>query len=287
MRPSGSSPWCRKSRCPDIRRKLSPPILSWAARTRKRCRARTGGVSPFLLNTDDKTIAFMQNVLTEVMALFPSPWIHVGGDEAVKTQWKANAAIQAKMKSLNLKTEDELQSWFIRQMDAFLTSHGRRLIGWDEILQGGLAPNAAVMSWQGTKGAIAAAQAGHDAVLADSGFTYLDHYQSRDTKNEPLAIGGFLPLDRVYGWEPMPSALEPAQQARILGLQGQLWTEYLPDPKTVEYMAFPRISALAEVAWTPAALKNLDDFKVRVAIELERLKIQGVNYRPLDPPVAK
>lgn len=240
------------------------------------------GVSPYLLNTDDATIAFMQDVLSETMALFPGPWIHVGGDEAVKTQWKANPKIQAKMTSLDLKTEDELQSWFIRQMDTFLTSHGRRLIGWDEILQGGLAQNATVMSWQGTNGAIAAARAGHDAVLADNGFTYLDHYQSRDQKNEPLAIGGFLPLERVYGWEPMPAALEPEFQKHILGLQGQLWTEYLPDPKAVEYMAFPRISALAEVGWTPAGKRNLDDFKTRLATELERLRVQDVNFRPLD-----
>jgi hexosaminidase len=240
------------------------------------------GVSPYLLNTDDSTIAFMQDVLSETMALFPGPWIHVGGDEAVKTQWKANPKIQAKMKSLDLKTEDELQSWFIRQMDTFLTSHGRRLIGWDEILQGGLAQNATVMSWQGTKGAIAAAQSGHDAVLADNGYTYFDAYQTRDHTNEPLAIGGFIPLEKVYGWEPMPVALEPQFQKHILGLQGQLWTEYLPDPKAIEYMAFPRISALAEVGWTPAVRRNLDDFKSRLITQLERLKIQDVNYRPLD-----
>jgi hexosaminidase len=206
----------------------------------------------------------------------------VGGDEAVKTQWKANPKIQAKMQSLGLKTEDELQSWFIRQMDTFLTSHGRRLIGWDEILQGGLAQNATVMSWQGTKGAIAAAQSGHDAVLADNGYTYFDAYQTRDHTNEPLAIGGFIPLEKVYNWEPMPATLEPQFRKHILGMQGQLWTEYLPDPKAIEYMAFPRISALAEVAWTPAARRNLDDFKSRLVTQLERLKIQDVNYRPLD-----
>jgi len=245
------------------------------------------GVSPYLLNPDDQTVKFMQDVLTEVMALFPSPWIHVGGDEAVKTQWKANPEIEAKIETLGLKNEDELQSWFIRQMDSFLTSHGRRLIGWDEILQGGLAENATVMSWQGTNGAIAAARSGHDAVLADSGFTYLDHYQSRDTKNEPLAIGGFLPLERVYGWEPMPAALEPEFQKHILGLQGQLWTEYLPDPKAVEYMAFPRISALAEAGWTPGDRRNFDDFRSRLIVELDRLGIQDVNYRRLDPAAAR
>jgi hexosaminidase len=237
------------------------------------------GVSQYLLNAEPATITFMQNVLGEVLDLFPSPWIHVGGDEATKEQWKASAAVQARIAALNLKDESALQSWFIGQMDSYLTSHGRRLIGWDEILQGGLAANATVMSWQGVNGAIAAARAGHDAVLAPNGTTYFDHYQSRDTANEPLAIGGFLPLDQVYNWEPMPPALEPEFQSHILGVQAQLWTEYLPDPKAVEYMAFPRLSALAEVAWSPAASKNVDDFHTRLAAHLARLSAMDVNFR--------
>jgi hexosaminidase len=241
------------------------------------------GVSPYLLNADETTITFMQNVLGEVLALFPSPWIHVGGDEATKEQWKASPAIQARIAALGLKNEDELQSWFIGRMDRYLTSHGRRLIGWDEILQGGLAPNATVMSWQGVNGAIAAARAGHDAVLTPGATTYFDHYQSRDTAHEPLAIGGFLPLDTVYTWEPMPPALELPFQAHILGVQGQLWTEYLPDPKAVEYMAYPRMSALAEVAWTSAADRQLADFHARLSTHLERLRALDVAFRPLDP----
>jgi len=237
------------------------------------------GVSPYLLNADDSTIAFMQNVLGEVLQLFPSPWIHIGGDEATKEQWKASAEIQARIAALGLKNEDELQSWFIGRMDAYLTSHGRRLIGWDEILQGGLAEHAAVMSWQGVNGAIAAARAGHDAVLTPGATTYFDHYQSRDTAHEPLAIGGFLPLDTVYTWEPMPAALEPQFQVHILGVQGQLWTEYLPDPKAVEYMAYPRMSALAEVAWTPTAARHVEDFHARLAAHLERLEALDVNFR--------
>ena len=241
------------------------------------------GVSPYLLNADDSTITFMQHVLGEVLQLFPSPWIHIGGDEATKEQWRASAEIQARIAALGLKNEDELQSWFISRMDAYLTSHGRRLVGWDEILQGGLAAHATVMSWQGVNGAIAAARAGHDAVLAPGATTYFDHYQSRDTTHEPLAISGFLPLDTVYAWEPMPAALEPPFQDHILGVQGQLWTEYLPDPKAVEYMAYPRMSALAEVAWTPAAARHVEDFRARLAVHLERLIALDVGFRPPFP----
>ena len=237
------------------------------------------GVSAYLLNPNERTIAFMQDVLAETLDLFPGPWIHIGGDEAVKTQWKANPQIQARIKELGLKDENELQSWFIRQMDTFLTSHGRRLIGWDEILDGGLAPNATVMSWQGINGAIASARAKHDAVLTPNGWTYFDAYQSRDTAKEPLAIGGFTPLDKVYTWEPMPAQLEPEFQKYILGVQGQLWSEYLPDPKQVEYMAYPRMTALAEVAWTPTSQRKLDEFLPRLAVHLERLGILDVNFR--------
>jgi hexosaminidase len=240
------------------------------------------GISPFLLNADASTIAFMQNVLEEVLTLFPSPWIHVGGDEAVKTQWKASPRIQERIKELGLKNEEELQSWFIRQMDTFLTKKGRRLIGWDEILEGGLAENATVMSWRGIEGAVTAARAGHDAVLTPTSHTYFDYYQVKDTTREPLAIGGFLPLDKVYTWEPMPESIEPQFQKHILGVQGQLWSEYLPGPKAVEYMAYPRLTALAEVAWTPTALRQFDEFRSRLAVHLERLRILDVNFRPLD-----
>ena len=239
------------------------------------------GVSPYLLNADDSTITFMQNVLGEVLQLFPGPWIHIGGDEATKEQWKASTEIQARIAALGLTNEADLQGWFISRMDAYLTSHGRRLVGWDEILQGGLAAHATVMSWQGVNGAVAAARAGHDAVLTPSATTYFDHYQSRDTAHEPLAIGGFLPLDTVYTWEPIPPALEPQFASHILGIQGQLWTEYLPDPKAVEYMAYPRMSALAEVAWTPAAARHVDDFHARLAVHLERLTALDVRFRPL------
>jgi hexosaminidase len=253
------------------------------------------GVTPHILNPSDTTIRFMQDVLTEVLALFPGPFIHVGGDEAIKPEWKASARAQAKIKELGItpsnpadprdvRAENELQSWFITQMDKFLASHGRRLVGWDEILEGGLAPNAVVMSWRGTEGGIAAARARHDVVMTPGSHTYLDHYQSRDTQREPLAIGGFTPVDSVYAYEPIPPTLEPEFAKHILGAQGQVWTEYIEGPKNVEYMAYPRIPALAETTWTPRERKDFADFRARLTTHLERLNALDVNYRPPAAP---
>ena len=240
------------------------------------------GVSEYILNPEPHTIQFMQSVLAEVLELFPGPWIHIGGDEAVKTQWQQNPRIQARMKSLGLENEQELQSWFIQQMDAFLTSRGRRLIGWDEILEGGLAENATVMAWRGVGAAVEAARSRHDAVLTPTSHTYFDYYQADATAGEPLAIGGFLPLEKVYTWEPMPAGLEPEFQAHILGVQGQLWTEYMPNTRQVEYMGFPRLSALAEVAWTPEPRRELEDFRARLGPHLDRLRALDVTFRPPD-----
>ena len=239
------------------------------------------GVDQNILNPGDATVRFYQNVLTEVMGLFPGRWIHIGGDEAPKTQWIASPLAQARIRELGLKNEDELQSWFTHRMDEFLTAHGRRLVGWDEILEGGLAPNAVVMSWRGVDGGIAAAQAGHDVVMAPGSHTYFDHYQSADTVAEPLAIGGYLPLDTVYSFEPVPPALTADEARYVLGAQGQLWTEYIPDPKRAEYMVFPRACALAEVLWTPRAGRDFADFTRRLTTHLERLAILDVNYRPI------
>jgi hexosaminidase len=243
------------------------------------------GISPYILNADDATVSFMQDVLKEVMALFPGQYIHVGGDEAEKSQWKASPQIQARIKELGLKDESALQSWFIGQMDAFLTKNGRRLIGWDEILEGGLAANATVMSWRGTEGGIAAAKANHDVVMTPGSHTYLDHYQSLNTKAEPLAIGGYLPIDTVYSFEPVPAALSPAEATHILGAQAQLWTEYIRDPKELEYMAYPRLSALAEALWTPQARRDFPDFMQRLSVHLERLQAMDVKYRKPDAVV--
>lgn len=241
------------------------------------------GVDQNILNPGEPTIRFYQNVLTEVMALFPGHWIHIGGDEAPKAQWKASALAQTRIRELGLKDEDELQSYFTRRMDEFLTAHGRSLVGWDEILQGGLAPNATVMSWRGTDGGIAAARAGHDVVMAPGSHTYFDHYQSTDTTREPLAIGGYLPLDTVYAYEPVPAELTVNEARHVLGAQGQVWTEYIPDPKHVEYMAFPRACALAEVLWTPRDERDYSDFLRRLAVHLGRLSVLDVNYRALAP----
>ena len=253
------------------------------------------GVTPHILNPSDTTIAFMQDVLTEVMALFPGEFIHIGGDEAIKPEWKSSPRAQAKIKALGIapddpnnprdfRAEDALQSWFTTQMDRFLTAHGRRLVGWDEILEGGLAPNAVVMSWRGTAGGLAAARAGHDVIMAPDGNTYFDKYQSRNIATEPLAIGGFLPLDSVYAYEPVPAELEPQFASHILGAQGQIWTEYIKGPKNVEYMAFPREAALAEVLWTPKPRRDFGDFSSRLPAELRRLEALDVNYRPVTKP---
>ena len=236
------------------------------------------GVNPNILNAEPRTIAFMQDVLSEVLDLFPSRFIHVGGDEAIKTQWQASPRIQARIRELGLKNEEELQSWFIRQMDAYLTARGRRLIGWDEILEGGLAPGATVMSWRGVRGGIAAARAGHDVVMTPTTHTYFDYHQSQNRETDP-PIGNLLVLDSVYAYEPIPAGLEPQFTKHVLGTQGQLWSEYMPNPRQVEYMAFPRMIALAEVAWTPRERKDFADFRRRLDVHLRRLDGLQVNYR--------
>ena len=242
------------------------------------------GVNPNIFNAEETTVRFLQDVLTEVIALFPGKYIHIGGDEAVKDQWIASARAQQLIRERGLKDEHELQSWFIHQMDSFLTARGRSLVGWDEILEGGLAPNATVMSWRGMEGGIAAALAGHDVIMTPTSNTYFDYYQSPDRATEPMAIGGMLPLDTVYAFEPVPAALTPEQAAHILGTQGQIWTEYQRTPKHVEYMVFPRLLALAEVAWTPRNLKNFADFRARLAKHEARLSILDVNYRSIANP---
>ena len=245
--------------------------------------AKTWGIFSDILNAEPSTVQFMQNVLSEVLEIFPSRYIHIGGDEADKAKWKVNPRIQARIKELGLADEHELQSWFIRQMDTFLTKRNRRLIGWDEILEGGLAENAVVMSWRGTKGGIEAARAQHDVVMTPTTHVYLDYYQSKDQNAEPLAIGGFVPLETVYSFEPVPSELEPQYVKHVLGGQANVWTEYMPNPKKVEYMAFPRLTALAEVVWTPKEKKDYANFLVRLREHVTRLRALDVNFRPLDP----
>ncbi len=239
----------------------------------------TWGIREDVFNVDESTLTFLQNVLEEVLALFPSEFIHIGGDECPKKQWRESPQAQARIRELGLANEEELQSYFIRRMDTFLTQEGRRLVGWDEILEGGLAPNATVMSWRGERGGIAAAKAGHDVIMAPNKYTYLDYYQSEDREQEPLAIGNYLPLEQVYHYEPIPAALSREAARHVLGAQGQLWTEYIPDYQHVEYMAFPRLCALAEVVWTPPNRKDYPEFSSRLAHHLKRLDVLDVNFR--------
>jgi hexosaminidase len=238
------------------------------------------GVSKNIFNVDEKTFRFLEDILSEVLEIFPSQYIHVGGDEVPPDQWKASPQVQARMKELGLKNESELHTWFIGRINKFLKSRGRILVGWDDIIEGGMTPGAVVMSWRGEKGGIEAAQHGHDVVMTPNNKTYFDYYQVKDPK-EPLAIGGLVTLENVYKYEPVPPQLSPEEAKHILGTQGQLWSEYLPTPERMQYMAFPRMCALAEVAWTPAKRRDYGDFLQRLPAHLERLKAMGVNYRPL------
>jgi hexosaminidase len=246
------------------------------------------GVFEEVYNVDDRTLDFVKDVLTEVLAIFPSRFIHIGGDEVPKKQWKESPAAQARMKQLGLENEDQLQSWFVKQIDTWLAARGRRLIGWDEILEGGLAPGATVMSWRGTKGGIAAARAGHDVVMAPEQPTYFDHYQvPPETPLEPPAHRGLNTLESVYAYEPVPTELTAAEAQHVLGAQAQLWTEYMPTPQQVEYQAWPRLCAMSEVLWSPRAARDFDRFRARLVAHLARLKLLDVNFRPLDGPFPK
>lgn len=230
---------------------------------------------------NDRVFKLLEDVLDEVLELFPSEYLHIGGDECPKDRWKECDACQARIKSEGLADEHELQSYFITRMEKYLNARGRQIIGWDEILEGGLAPNAAVMSWRGIEGGIEAANAGHNVVMTPTSHCYFDYYQSEDKDAEPEAIGGFLPLEQVYALDPVPEELSEDKRKFILGVQAAVWTEYIRTPKEAEYMSFPRLCALAEVAWTPNEMKDRDDFRARLDAMLRRLDIMGVNYRKL------
>ncbi|WP_294238669.1 family 20 glycosylhydrolase [uncultured Chryseobacterium sp.] len=225
----------------------------------------------------EETFTFLENVLNEVMQLFPSQYIHIGGDECPKTRWKECAHCQELIKKYNLKDEHGLQSYFIQRIEKYVNSKGRKIIGWDEILEGGLAPNAAVMSWTGIKGGVEAAKSGHFAVMTPGAYCYFDHYQG-DPATEPNAFGGFTPLDKVYSYQPVPEELNVTQSKYILGVQANLWTEYILDFKQVQYMIFPRMLALSEVAWGTSDAKNYKEFERRVINEFETLDKMSVHY---------
>ena len=226
---------------------------------------------------NDDTFEFLEDVLTEVIELFPSQYIHIGGDECPKTRWKECPKCQARIQEEGLADEYELQSYFIRRIENFLLSKGRNIIGWDEILEGGLAPQATVMSWRGVRGGIEAAQMGHDVIMTPTSHCYFDYYQA-DPENEPLAIGGYLPLRRVYEFNPIPLDLTEEQAKHVMGGQGNVWTEYMKTSDHVEYMAFPRAIALAEVLWTPNRKHNFEDFTQRLNHHFKRLDALNVNY---------
>ena len=240
-----------------------------------------GGYPDVFCAGQDKTFEFLKDVLEEVMDLFPSRYIHVGGDEVSKDRWLSCPRCRARMQLEGLKDGNQLQSYFIRRMDSFLTTRGRRLIGWDAILEGGLAEHATVMSWRGRQPGVDAAKAGHDVVMAPSDYCYLDHYQG-DPKSEPPAVGGFLPLRQTYAFDPVPASLKPNETKHVLGLQGNLWTEYVDSEARAEYMFFPRAIALAEVGWTNPANRDYNDFINRLPGILKIFDADGVRYRPLE-----
>jgi hexosaminidase len=233
------------------------------------------GVHSYILNVDESTFAFMQDVLDEVMQLFPGTWIHVGGDEAVKDQWKASARVQARMRELGLANEEALQDWFIARLQKYLAAHGRTLIGWDEILEGGLPPDATVMSWRGVKGGVDAARLGHDVVMAPSPDLYLDHLQS-DAADEPSGRPDLRTLADIYAFEPTPADMDAVAAEHVLGAQANLWTEHMRTPALVEHAAFPRLAALAEVLWSPASTHDWNGFVARLVPQMDRYRVAGI-----------
>jgi hexosaminidase len=226
---------------------------------------------------NDATFIFLTDIIEEAMPLFESEYFHIGGDECPKGRWEKCPKCQARMKKENLKDEHELQSWFIGKMEKVLLKHNKKMIGWDEILEGGLAPSATVMSWRGEKGGTDAANMGHDVIMTPGGWLYLDHYQG-DQKVEPLAIGGYTTLEKTYSYEPVPEGLDKDKANHILGAQANIWAEYLYAPEQAEYMTYPRVIALAEVTWSQKKQKDYKDFERRIANQLVRLDGHGVNY---------
>ncbi len=234
------------------------------------------GVFEDIYCSKEETFKFLEDVIDEVVDLFPGKYIHIGGDEAPKTRWKKCNNCQSVIKREGLKDEHELQNYFISRMEKYINSKGKKIIGWDEILEGGLAPNATVMSWRGVSGGIKAANMKHDVIMTPNATCYLDHYQSKD-KNEPLAIGGYTPLEEIYNYEPIPEELDGESSKYIIGAQGNVWTEYMSTSEYVEYMVFPRIFALSEVVWSKNKL-NFEEFSNRVISFFDRLDKLDINY---------
>lgn len=240
---------------------------------------KTWGIFKEVFCPTDETFKFLEDVLDETIKLFPdSPYIHIGGDEVLKDYWKESAFVQELKKRENLKDENEVQAYFIRRIERFVNSKGKKIIGWDEILDGGIAPTATIMSWRGMRGGIAAAKAGHDVIMTPTDFVYFDYGQG-DPAYEPLNIGSYVPLEKVYRFEPLPPELTAEESKYILGAQANIWTEYMKTPEHIEYMAFPRMLALSEVLWSKKEDRDFADFQRRLNAILPRLDKQGVNYR--------
>jgi hexosaminidase len=230
---------------------------------------------------NEKTFAFLEDVIGEVTELFPGPFFHAGGDECPKIRWQNCAKCQARIKAEGLKDEHELQSYFLKRIGKILNAKGKRMVGWDEILEGGLAPNATVMSWRGTEGGIAAAKSGHDVVMTPTSHCYFDYYQG--TAGEPAANGGFLPLEQVYGFEPVPDALDGTEASHVLGAQGNVWTEWMPTTSQVEYMVLPRMLAMSEVLWSSRRIREYAGFLRRLGAHYDRFAFQHLNFRVPTP----
>ena len=247
------------------------------------CTGEQVGVAPLwgvfkeIYCSKNETFDFLEEIIDEVVELFPGKYIHIGGDEAPKTNWKACGNCQNVINREELKDEHELQSYFITRMEKYINSKGKQIIGWDEILEGGLAPNATVMSWRGVSGGIEAAKMNHEVIMTPNATCYLDHYQAKDTTNEPLAIGGYTPIEEIYNYEPIPDELDESLHKYIIGAQGNVWTEYMKTSDHVEYMVFPRIFALSEVVWAENR-PSFDDFKSKVIGMYPVLDKMDINY---------
>ena len=260
---------------PDSSTKIAKGV-KWSGDSTGKQVQQSWGVYPDVFAPTDYTFKFLENVLDEVMQLFPSKYIHIGGDECPKVYWKESAFCQQLIKDSGLKDEEGLQSYFIRKIERYLNSKGRSIIGWDEILEGGIAPNATIMSWRGEQGGIDAAKQHHTVIMTPGSYVYFDHAQNKNS--DSLTIGGYLPVETVYNYEPLPKELAPDEQKYILGAQANVWTEYMSNPAKVEYMLFPRLEAISEVLWTPKENKNWDDFKNRLQQQYKRYDLWNVHY---------
>lgn len=250
--------------------------VKWSGDSTGKQVQQSWGVYPDVFAPTDYTFKFLENVLDEVMELFPSKYIHIGGDECPKDYWKRSAFCQQLIKDSGLKDEEGLQSYFIRKIERYLNSKGRSIIGWDEILEGGIAPNATIMSWRGEQGGIDAAKQHHTVIMTPGGYCYFDHAQNKN--DDSLTIGGYLPVETVYNYDPLPKELSAEEQKYIIGAQANLWSEYISNPAKVEYMLFPRLEALSEVLWTSPQNKNWNDFKNRLQQQYKRYDLWKVSY---------